>query len=264
MQFLAAQSIGSKVPSGNFQGVISGVYDHTFNIQLTDQSLLTCASDTYFNMPRGILFNSPGNNAFNTLVSVGTKAHCSGGILRISKNRLKIDLREASIWSPVFKHISLPSKIKLSDLIADIKDDLQPSYESLLNNPILAVSQLIGRGVGLTPEGDDILAGFLAGLHQPSDGQFLQSMRSEIQKRAIKTTDVSRQMLLDASEGHFIEPIVNFISALYGVGNLKIAAHNLISVGSSSGPAMILGVVAAVATKEKYILALNSTRFKAT
>jgi hypothetical protein len=263
MQFLAAQSIGSKVPSGNFQGVVSGVYDQTFNIQLTDQSLLTCASDTYFNMPRGVLFNSLGNNSFNTLVSVGSTAHCRGSILRISKNHLKIDLRSASIWSPVFKHISSPSKIKLSDLITDIRDDLQPVYENLINSPILEVRQLIGRGVGLTPEGDDILAGFLAGFHQASDSQLLQSLRSEIQKRAIKTTDVSRQMLLDASEGHFIEPIVNFISALYGVGNLKIATHNLISVGSSSGPAMILGAVAAVTMKEKYILASNSTQFKA-
>jgi hypothetical protein len=64
------------------------------------------------------------------------------------------------------------------------------------------------------------------------------------------TNDISRQMLSDAATGHFIEPILSTLSAIYGKGQIGHSTRRLLSVGSTSGAAMLLGLAAGIALVE--------------
>jgi hypothetical protein len=263
MYSIVAISIGSKIPSSNFDGIVVGVYDHTFNVELADFSILTCASNNYFNMPHGILVN-PQMHDLKAYFKIGTTVHHRNGILRFSSKKLKVDLRSASIWAPKFKLKSRPQKAQLNILLSNIKNDLPLGCEKLLANPLSAVSQMIGCGRGLTPEGDDIITGYLSAISLTrSDGSLRQQIAFEIRRNISKTTTVSNQMLNDAMGGFFIEPIVDLRSALYGNGDIEYASGKLRSVGSSSGNAMMFGLVAGVAHVENYTLNLNSNFIKA-
>ena len=269
MTTFAARTIGPLIDLLDCDGVVSGVFDQTFNIQLSNRSLVTCASSSYFNMPRGIRIGSTENCPFISYVQGGTPAHCRRGIIRFSESDLKIDLRSAHIWLPEFEPIARPESFMLVgflvDLLTDSNSELSYGYDLLRKDPVLAVSKLIGRGRGLTPEGDDMLAGYMAALVLVAPENPLSViMVQEILQSAWATTDISRQMLVDATHGHFIEPVVNLMSALYGNGNVKKAIKHLKTVGSSSGTAMTLGVLAGVAQIENYSLDLNPNRIIAT
>ncbi len=263
MYSLVAISVGTKIPSSNFDGKIIGIYDHTFNVELADLSILTCASSNYFNMPHGILVNSQIRD-LKAYFKTGTTVHHRNGILRFSSKKLKIDLRSASMWAPKFKLESRPQKTQLNILLSEIKNDLPLGCEKLLAGPLSVVSQMIGWGRGLTPEGDDIIAGYLSAISLTApDDPLRQQIASEIRRNIYKTTTVSNQMLNDAIEGLFIEPVEDLRSALYGNGDIGYASRKLKLVGSSSGIAMMFGLIAGAAYIENYTLKLNSNFIKA-
>ena len=110
---------------------------------------------------------------------------------------------------------------------------------------------LIGRGEGLTPAGYDVLAGLLAApmLVVPTR-RSNQALASAIRLRLRATNEISAEMLNDATEGLFIEPVVSLLSAIYGNGDLQEAVRNLCAVGATSGAAMLMGVLAGVADVE--------------
>ena len=110
---------------------------------------------------------------------------------------------------------------------------------------------LIGRGEGLTPAGDDVLAGLLAAPMLVAPTRLSnRALASEIRLRLRATNEISAEMLNDAMEGLFIEPVVSLLSAIYGNGDLQEAVRNLYAVGATSGAAMFMGVLAGVADVE--------------
>ncbi len=267
---LAALSVGSKIPRTAFEGVVNGVFDHACNIRLTDASLITCTVADYFDIPRGIRVKAGGGFRFNSLLAGGASAHCRGGILRIAESNLKIDLRDAAIWNHVFRPISRPSAHSIRRLWERASDQASFGIEfpakniaafltaqtpHLRGNMGTLVGRLIGRGPGLTPMGDDILTGLLAapGLIAPARPSS-RALAFQITRHLHATNDISRQMLSDAAQGLFIEPIVSVMSALYGNGCIDKSSHALWSVGGSSGGAMFMGLLAGVACVEDYRL----------
>lgn len=252
MTSFAASSIGQRASTSGLKGVVTGVFDQTCNIRLKDGSQVTCATADYFNMPRGILVDAPENFKFRSYLNGGAAARCRGGILRFSQSDLKIDLRHAQIWSVSFKPTVHPTEHVLTRLWRTISPQNYFGFNISLLNQSLAklVDTLIGRGPGLTPAGDDILTGLLAA---PND-RWCKTLAFEISNASKMTTDISRQMLRDAANGHFIEPISNLKSALYGTGNIDKAFQRLQFVGSSSGDAMAMGLLAGIAYSENICL----------
>lgn len=251
---IGALSIGALIRLSDFEGVVVGVYDRTCNILLDDGSLVTCTSANYFNMPRGIRLGTPENFQFKAYMSGGTAAHFHAGILRFSGTGLKFDLRDAPIWSPEFEPIARLDEKVFGQLWQDtcIENADEFDLRLILNGgPARLASALIGRGPGLTPAGDDILVGLLAApMMTAPDSAVGCLLAKEINHSPTDTSDASRQMLTDATHGHFIEPIVTMMSALYGAGDIDCAAQALRSVGSSSGAAMMLGLLAGIAQVE--------------
>ncbi len=107
------------------------------------------------------------------------------------------------------------------------------------------VQQLLGRGVGLTPEGDDLLAGWLVAARSLQHEQF-ETVRDKVLSTApTRTSAFSAALLFHAAEGYGVAPLVEYVDALaqapLGASTAAKRAA-LIGVGHTSGRALALGV----------------------
>jgi hypothetical protein len=109
------------------------------------------------------------------------------------------------------------------------------------------VRQLLGAGPGLTPAGDDVLAGLLVGLW--SFGQPAESLRlAVLAGLPAGTTDLSAALLRCAVRGESIPQVNQLLRTLSGnawQSRLDDALDDLIRVGHTSGTALATGVLAA-------------------
>lgn len=124
-----------------------------------------------------------------------------------------------------------------------------------------AASALIGLGPGLTPSGDDVVSGFLVGLHhlavprEPSrNGHALTAARAHVKDRIagrvlieapVRTTTLSAALLGHAARGHAAAEVTAVLNALSGRRPLSPVLMRLMAVGHSSGYDMACGILAA-------------------
>jgi hypothetical protein len=114
---------------------------------------------------------------------------------------------------------------------------------------------LLGRGPGLTPSGDDVLAGLVAGasslaaaLTPPADllGRTVASLGSALADAASEaTTAISAALLDHAARGEVAAPAARLLAALAGHGHVAPAVDGLLQLGSSSGRDLTAGLLAA-------------------
>jgi len=108
---------------------------------------------------------------------------------------------------------------------------------------------LLGNGPGLTPSGDDVLAGFLTGA--AAFGLDASELREAIADLApAGTTALSAALLWHAARGECIDEVAAVAAVLSGpqrIGAEQIgrAVSRLRSVGHTSGAALALGLVTA-------------------
>lgn len=110
------------------------------------------------------------------------------------------------------------------------------------------VAELVGLGPGLTPAGDDVLAGLLVGLfHHPA-------LRDPLAEEATalaptRTNALSAALLRHAAAGHSVPAVADVADALAGHRrDLPAAVARLVAVGHSSGTALAHGLLRAART----------------
>jgi hypothetical protein len=114
-----------------------------------------------------------------------------------------------------------------------------------------AVSCLIGRGPGLTPAGDDLLCGLLAGAHLFGRDctNIAAAVGTELANRPRATTALSRQLLWRACAGDGLPQLRELAAALMKPADPAVI-HNSLSlltaIGHTSGIALLAGLLAAV------------------
>ncbi|MDP9092414.1 MAG: DUF2877 domain-containing protein, partial [Actinomycetota bacterium] len=107
-----------------------------------------------------------------------------------------------------------------------------------------AAAALLGRGPGLTPSGDDVLAGFVLGCR--AFGHQIPGAAAAVSQLApLGTSALSAQLLQHATNGQTIPEVVEFIDALTGRAAVHRAVERLLAVGHTSGAALALGVLGA-------------------
>jgi hypothetical protein len=112
---------------------------------------------------------------------------------------------------------------------------------------------LLGKGEGLTPEGDDVLVGTLAGLRllgpvmgESGVGGMLAALAPIVLTEApFRTTALSAALLRHAVAGEVADPVAAFLQALTGRGDLQEAVDGLHTMGNTSGIATACGVLLA-------------------
>ena len=112
------------------------------------------------------------------------------------------------------------------------------------------VLRLLGAGPGLTPAGDDVLAGLLVGLAGRTD--LRDPLAAAVLRHASgRTTWLSAELLRLAARGEAAPPVVEVADALAGhgpVGALAAALPALLSLGHTSGRALAQGLLLAAET----------------
>lgn len=106
-----------------------------------------------------------------------------------------------------------------------------------------AVNALVGLGRGLTPGGDDVLAGLLVGLR--ATGQ--QTLARTIADHALdrideRTTLLSADLLRLAAAGHACVEVLELLRAVHTGCRVPAALDRLLSVGHTSGADLATGL----------------------
>jgi hypothetical protein len=133
------------------------------------------------------------------------------------------------------------------EAVSDLMDALMHG-----TSPEPAVARLLGRGPGLTPLGDDVLAAAMVCLHalgSPASGALAAAVNAAAPDA---TTAVSAALLRHAARGECIPQLAELLDALAAgvadpaTGPLPRAAGGLLAVGHSSGAGLLHGVLVAV------------------
>jgi hypothetical protein len=125
---------------------------------------------------------------------------------------------------------------------------------------LAAAHQLLGAGPGLTPAGDDLLAGLVSGTallspalasggdpRPPHVLRLVEEVGPMIADAArSRTTALSAALLGHAARGEVAVPAGDFLHALGGRGALTAATDRLLQVGATSGRDLAVGLLAAV------------------
>jgi len=150
-------------------------------------------------------------NGIETTASV-----TAGDLVRIGGGRLT--LPDAEIWSG-------PAWNPRPELRRKIR--VEPRW-------MPSLAELVGRGEGLTPLGDDITIGYLAGLALSG-----RSARARARRLARHTTALAGTLIVLAAEGQLPEPA----HALLEDGDIG----PLLAFGATSGAGIALGLALALA-----------------
>ncbi len=111
-----------------------------------------------------------------------------------------------------------------------------------------AAARLVGLGPGLTPSGDDFIAGYLAALWSRAGfdcglDTILPSLADALAPLFLRTNAISRQMLSDAAQGRFAERVIDVTRAVANAGNVADAAAHALASGHSSGADTLCGLL---------------------
>lgn len=282
---LYAVSMGEGVPRQNFDAVIQSVFDSAVNLRLSrEDRLITVLLSDHYELPQGIRIAAKPIPLDS--LTVDQRAAARGWILRFASSPLAIDLRGASIWrccvpdlntdmsepsvqeawSSAWKVLNEGQRLHRTDLIAD--DLFQRNTGSQLSQrisapvmqltsateqfnvktTITAALKMVGLGPGVTPSGDDILIGFLAGLwslagkNQPRLS-FIQSFGSALLSIATQTNEISRTYLYHATQGQFSSSLSNLAAAIRWGNDVEQAVQFAMRVGHSSGMDSVTGLL---------------------
>jgi hypothetical protein len=129
------------------------------------------------------------------------------------------------------------ASVELSAAALPLHRRPRPTYDGL--DP----ARLVGAGAGLTPAGDDLLAGALVAAHATADPRLSGWRRATRAALATRTTTaVSRGVLHAALDGYATPQLAALIEAVCRGSRVAEATEALLAVGHSSGAARWHGV----------------------
>jgi hypothetical protein len=292
---LPAISLGYAVPPGDFDASVHSVFHSAMNFRLANEdSLLTLVLSREPDLPQGIRLNTPEGFTFENF-QIGEPAYCRDDILHFESSHLSVQLSGArrwecdlpglkidtglpatyAAWRFVWEMLNKRQKHLNAEIIADdlLGSDktTQSSVSARAGRAIrelvmvtrhfdltttAALEALIGLGSGLTPSGDDLLAGYLAGLwctvgNQSNRMQFITGLGKRILDLSVRTNDISRTYLFHAVHGQVsshLSALADAISHGEGYEHLLAMAERAMQTGSTSGMDAVTGLLIGIST----------------
>ncbi len=291
--YLKAISIGDAIPRTDFDATVHSVFKSAVNL-ISGDTLLTLVTSNEADLPQGIRVDTPDDFSFE-IFHAGEQVACSDNILRLSS--LMIQLSDAKRWKcdlPTLqadlknltmltawrfvwqilnqRQIESNAEIIAQDLFradetirtgvprkaGEAMRGIFNATQQLNLTDTSPVRSLIGLGTGLTPNGDDLLVGYLAGLWCTVLGkseriQFVTNLGKTIVDLSHQTNDISRTYLYHASHGRVSSRLVNLAEAIsYGedTDRLFAIAESAMRVGHTSGMDTVTGLLIGLAAWE--------------
>ncbi|MEP6697241.1 MAG: DUF2877 domain-containing protein [Pseudonocardiales bacterium] len=208
-------------------------------------------------LPISVLVTATSNRSPFAAVRAGDPATVGGG--RLCARELEVTV--GRWWNPprppaLVRPEHLPARAaRLARLLSARRRTLCYPVAMRLNrlggalrgrhNTEDAPAALVGLGEGLTPAGDDVLAGVLLALRhlgRPECADLLwASISDEVPRR---TTALSAALLAAAAAGDALPQVVDLLAALAGHRPVEPALDRLLAVGSTSGSDIAHGLLA--------------------
>lgn len=294
--YLTAISMGYAVPNENFGASVHSIFTSAMNFRLNGEDrLLTLIASGEGDLPQGIRLDAPADFSFEK-IAVGEPVVCRDGILYFENGSLTIQLSGArrwkcdlpalkfditnpavsAAWNFVWTALNKRQRLKGSEVIAEDLFQLEPgrmgisrrvgeAMRDLLQSTrqyeltdTSAVASLIGLGPGLTPSGDDLLVGYMAGLwstvrDRSERAQFISSLGETISHLSHKTNDISRTYLYHAVQGQVSSRLANLAEAIsHGTSTEQLLeiAEAAMRIGHTSGMETVTGLLVGLAAWE--------------
>jgi hypothetical protein len=216
-------------------------------------------------LPRAATLAAPSSAAPLRTVRAGDDAHVGEGGLEVGP--LAFDVvrwwsprRPRPVSTPAFDAARLSA---VSLLLPPLPPELEERLGSLTRTLAAgegsdvqdAATALLGLGVGLTPQGDDVLAGLLVTLvAAPATRPLADRLGDAVKRAASRTTTLSAALLRDAADGFAVPAVVDLVDVLHEPDHLGAATTDgaladivvrLLNVGHTSGAALAHGALAA-------------------
>lgn len=294
--------MGYAVPKENFDASVHSVFKPALNLRVNGKSeLLTLIASGEGDLPQGIRLDAPADFSFEK-IQIGEPAVCRDGLLHIENGSLTIQLNGArrwkcdlpalkfditnpvvsAAWRLVWEALNKRQRFKESEVVAE---DLF-RFESEINNisrrigeamrqliydtqryelpDDSSITSLIGLGPGLTPSGDDLLVGYMAGLwctmqDKSERAQFITSLGETISRLSQNTNEISRTYLYHAVRGQVSSRLANLAEAIsHGEDHKHLfeLAEAAMKIGHTSGMEIVTGMLTGLAVWEGRLFSL--------
>ncbi len=268
---LAVESIGYLVPRTDFAGRVHSVFAQACNV-VCDDTLLTLGAPGAGDGPTTLRLARGSSGDLRDWFDVGERVYCRRGCLRTGRAELRLTL--ASVWRPAELCPLLP-RSRIEAHLRNARLGLaqrRRTHTSVIEAeaaPVVAalreacrlldreqaarhVDGLIGWGEGLTPAGDDLLVGLIAGLDalvhlDERRHRFRSALAAALACRTQRTTPIAAHYLRLAAGGHYTEPLVRLRHALLCEDDgdaVDAALQRALAVGATSGADTVSGLLA--------------------
>ena len=224
-----------------FVGRVQGVFDDGFYVSGLSEEIFAVMGSRHWPGPLHLVVGDMAElPAVHEMVCVTDGTLVAGPVC--------VQLDGCHRWVPTLpEHLGV-DPVTWHSLAAEVDSELAPVWEAvrgdLRRGDLAAVfDRLAGRGAGLTPSGDDVLAGILlvCAMDPACRGALGRLARSA------RTTTLSRAYLRWAAAGQSIQPAHVLLDAAAD-GDLDAmggAARSLAAVGATSGWALMAGMALA-------------------
>lgn len=227
------------------RAAVVGVHPTCVYLRLGDDVIAVEATDGV-GLPGAVRLAVPASSGVFAAVRVGVPAQVSAGALALGPLTVEV----VRWWAPRRPRPGLDAAA-VRALRAALGDRPPPVPDS---PDLTDLAALVGLGPGLTPAGDDVLAGLLVGLHH--DAARRDALVDEVLPRLGRTTALSAALLRHAMLGHGVPALLDVADLLAPpalVDRIPRAVERLRDVGHSSGTALAWGLLRAAEDRAAHL-----------
>ena len=254
MPGVASTAIRSAFSKPDTPATVLGTASHAIWV-LAESDVVVVSTSDATRLPNGV--EIAADAAADTFRTVQHGSPVTIGSSQMVFDELTIDVVRWWDPRPVLRRTSaahLAAAIAgLPTTVPDIESGPLASALSADSAPQIleAAAALIGRGPGLTPEGDDYLAGALSAtrtlgeaLGDPDLASLMDSVAGPLERLvSSRTTTFSAALIRHAIAGRVAAPAAALLRALTGRGDVARTHRDLTAVGHTSGPALAAGMI---------------------
>ena len=253
-----SECLAALVIGATQRGTVQSVFRAAANIVFPGNFVLALTALHTPRVPNGLQLSTPAATFPFAGLKVGMPVLFGAQRLHIEALALSLDLTFSERWSP---HILSPKPLhpaiveKNKTWLAHYLDADMAMLPAFASVPEMA-QMLCGRGQGLTPSGDDILAGWMAAnwlLHgaQPA---LLTACQQILAVAEQQTNLLSQCWLRYAAQGAVAEPVGRLLTSLThdcdtdaNAEERMQAALDVLTIGATSGRDMLQGILLGLA-----------------